>query len=251
MSPWQCLSEELDHWYDAGKTATFWWRDDDAVAPSLQLEGLLRCAGPVPLCLAVIPDLATAELAERLKCVSSAVVLQHGWRHSNHAADGKSEYPPSRSGCEVERELAAGRSLLAEYFGAQSLPAFVPPWHGFDDRFLRLLPQNGITHLSRMGPRPSLLAAQDLVQVNAHVAPIRWTSPRSFGDEAEYLCKMIDHLRGRRTGRYDVTEPTGLLTHHLVQDTRSYKFVSELLNVILQHSAARWLDGKEIFGGYQ
>lgn len=247
MSVWQALSEELDRWSDTGKTATFWWRDDDAVAPTAQLERLLKYAQAAPMCLAVIPDSATPELADRIKDVTSVAVLQHGWNHVNHAATGKSEYPASRSAHEVEREVAAGRRLLAGRFGAQSLPVFVPPWHGFDDCFLPLLASNGITHISRMGPRPSLFADHNLFQVNTHVAPIQWTVPRSFGDEAEYVARIIDHLRGRRTGQYDAGEPTGLLTHHLVQNDRSFQFVSDLLKVTSEHPAGMWLDGEAVF----
>jgi len=247
MSLWQRLAEELNLWSDTGKTATFWWRDDDAVAPTPQLERLLEYAESVPLCLAVIPDSSTAELADRIKNIPSVVVLQHGWNHFNHAEDGKSEYPASRSTHEVEQELAAGCRLLAGRFGAQSLPVFVPPWHGFDDQFLPLLASNGITHISRMGPRRSLFADLNLLQVNAHVAPIRWTVPRSFGDEAEYLSGIIDHLRGRRTGQYDAAEPTGLLTHHLVQDDRSFQFVSDLVSLTSQHQSGEWLAGNAVF----
>jgi hypothetical protein len=247
MSPWQCLDEELNRWSDLDKPATFWWRDDDAVAPTPQLERLLKYAELVPLCLAVIPGLAVPELATRLAELPSVAVLQHGWNHLNHAADGKSEYPSSRSADDVGHELAAGRSRLTGLFGGQLLPVFVPPWHGFASRFLGLLPLNGITHISRIGPRPSMFAADNLGQVNTHVAPIRWTVPRSFGDETDYLLRIIDHLHGRRTGQYHAAEATGLLTHHLVQDDASYRFISRLLSVTLGHPAVCWLDGRTVF----
>jgi hypothetical protein len=247
MNHWQRLSQELDRWSDAGRTATFWWRDDDAVAPTPQLERILRHAHAVPLALAVIPKATTPELAERVRDISSVVVLQHGWAHANHAATGFSEYPSSRTEAEVGRELATGRHLLDELFGAQSIAVFVPPFHGFDDRFLSLLPQNQIPSISRKGPRASRFAAKGLLQVNAHIAPTRWTAPPSFGDDAPYLIALVDHLCGRRTGRYDAAEPTGLLTHHLYHDDGSDEFVSRLVNMTSQHPAARWLHGTEVF----
>lgn len=247
MTAWQGLAQELDLWSESGETATFWWRDDDAVAPTPQLDRLLRCAGFIPLALAVIPKSATRDLAERLRGLASVVVLQHGWAHANHATAGSSEYPSSRSPEDVARELAGGRRVLAEYFDGQSIGVFVPPFHGFDERFLRLLPRNGIERISRRGPRPSRLAAPGLLQVNAHVAPISWTDPPSFGEDAQYLSAIIDHLSGRRSGRYDAAEPTGLLTHHLVQNDRSYEFIARLIAVTSQHPAGKWLDGRDVF----
>lgn len=245
MNIWLRLTEELDRWSDEGKIASFWWRDDDAVAPTRQLETLLAHARSFPLALAVIPGLAAPELAERLRDLRSVVVLQHGWAHRNYLADGRSEFPASRSEHEVARELAEGRSRLRDLFGEQSIAGFVPPWHMFDDRFLPLLPGNGLKCISRKGPRPSLYAAPDLVQVNAHVAPIRWTVPPDFDNEDESVLAIVDHLRGRRVGLYDAHEPTGLLTHHLVQNARSYEFISRFLSVTAQHPAGEWVEARD------
>jgi hypothetical protein len=247
MPMWIRLIRELDHWGASGATATFWWRDDDAVTSTSQLDALFRYAGPIPLALAVIPALATLELADRLRERASAVVLQHGWRHANHAPDGNNEYPGLRSEKDVTRELADGRKRLVDLFGAQALPVFVPPWHGFDARFLPALRQNGLTAISRKGPRAGIFAMPHLFQVNVHISLIAWTDPPSFGEDDVYLAPVIDHLRGRRIGLYDQTEPTGLLTHHLVQDSRSYAFIARLVELVSRHPAARWLDGREVF----
>ncbi len=249
MNLWRGLTEELDRWSDADRCATFWWRDDDAVAPTPELEALLRCAQTVPVALSVIPCVSTRELAARLRGLSSVVVLQHGWDHTNHANAGKSEYPPCRSAAEVAWELKTGAAVLAERFGAQTLRVFVPPWHSFDDRFLAVLPLNGISHLSRKGPRSRVLAAPGLRQVNVHVAPVRWTAQPSFteADGDDCLLTIIDHLAGRRTSRYDPLEPTGLLTHHLVQNGRSYGWMSRLISVTSQHPAGRWLAARDVF----
>ena len=58
MSVFRPLTDEFDRWADQGLTATLWWRDDDAIAPTPALDRLLDAAGPVPLTLAVIPALA-------------------------------------------------------------------------------------------------------------------------------------------------------------------------------------------------
>jgi hypothetical protein len=245
---WQQLIEELDSWRRAGATATFWWRDDDAIQPSVQLDFLLACAGSIPLAMAVIPALATKRLGERLRQHASVTVLQHGWRHDSHLQGGKNEYPPSRAEEDVSRELSEGRGLLGALFGEQAIPVFVPPFHGFDDCFLPLLRRNGLIAISRKGPRSSAFAADGLLQTNAHVAPIRWSIPPSFEDDDVYLETAIDHLRGRRLGFHDPLEPTGLLTHHRDQNARSCDFIAQFVEIVSTHPAATWLSAREIFG---
>ena len=65
---WDRLDRELAAWAAEGREATFWWRDDDAVAATPALDRLLRLteSGGVPLALAVIPAPAEPGLAERL-----------------------------------------------------------------------------------------------------------------------------------------------------------------------------------------
>jgi hypothetical protein len=42
-------------------------------------------------------------------------------------------------------------------------------------------------------------------------------------------------------------EPTGILTHHLVQDEATDAFLDRLIAVSVAHPAALWLDAREIF----
>ena len=117
---WGDLIDELDRWAALARVARFWWRDDDAIRPTPQLDRLLVLADGIPIGLAVIPAAAEASLAERLSGLAWVGVLQHGWRHTNHARHGKkSEYPPTRNSAEVAVELADGRARLAALFAAR------------------------------------------------------------------------------------------------------------------------------------
>ena len=84
---WEALTRELDLWEEDGRTATFWWRDDDAADHTDALNELLllRTALGVPLALAVIPATATPELRAALDQNSAIAVLQHGYSHTNFA----------------------------------------------------------------------------------------------------------------------------------------------------------------------
>jgi hypothetical protein len=243
---WSLLTDELNHWAQGGMVATFWWRDDDAVSDTAQLDDLLNCAGRVPVALAVIPSLADRSLAKKLARYPSVTVLQHGWKHTNHATQGYSEYPAGRSTNEVAREFSVGHRLLKDLFGVQSLPVFVPPFHDFDESYLSLLPQTGLKAISRKGARSDTVVF-GLAVSNIHCAPIVWGEPPSFSSDEEYLCAIIEHLGGRRRGRYDVSEPTGVLTHHLQQNALSYAFMAKLVATLLEHPAASWLDARDVF----
>ena len=61
------------------------------------------------------------------------------------------------------------------------------------------------------------------------------------------LGRIVGHLKARRAGAVDIAEPTGLLTHHLVQDRETAGFIVRLLNVTRHHPAARWIGATEAF----
>ena len=248
MATWSELTQELDRWHETGANATFWWRDDDAADDTPQLDVLFKLAGAIPLALAVIPGLATRTLAESVAQRSSVVVLQHGWRHDNHAQAGNSEYPGSRSMEDVSQELAEGQRVLTGLFGSQAMPVFTPPWHAFDACFLPLLRRNSIIGISRRGPRAGPFARKGLLQANTHMVPVRWSDPPSFEDDGLYLAAAVEHLRGRRLGLHDPEEPTGLLTHHLVHNARCNDFIARFAEIVSTHRAATWLNAKVIFG---
>jgi hypothetical protein len=241
---WPDLAVELDRWEEAGRTARLWWRDDDAVAPTPQLDRLLQIAGGAPLALAVIPQMAEPDLAERLAGEQHVAVLQHGWRHANHAATGKkSEYPAQRSGADVVGELAAGRARLAALFGERALPILVPPWNRFDEHFVPLLAAAGIAALSQMAPRKTALPAE-IVTIDVHLDVVAWHEGREFVGTGAALGRLIAELCTRRQS--DDETAIGVLTHHLVMDGATEGFMARLAGIVAAHPAARWAGAAEM-----
>jgi len=110
---WSDLFEELDRWGESGRMATLWWRDDDVTAPNDRLDRLLAIAGEVPVTLAVIPAMVAPELVPWLaRRAAHIAVVQHGWRHANHA-DGrrKSEFPAARAPAATRLPSPSTRSM--------------------------------------------------------------------------------------------------------------------------------------------
>jgi hypothetical protein len=251
---WSDLINELDCWKEARRVATLWWRDDDAAGPSSQLDRLLSISGEIPVSLAVIPAEADAGFAAWLAHPSRShqttrlAVLQHGWRHKNHAVNGKkSEFPSERRRRAVASDLAAGRTKLAALFEVRALPVLVPPWNRFDCSFLPLLPACGLGAISRIQSRRSARAAPGIVAANVHVDLVAWVGARRFIGERVALAGLIGHLRTRRLAEVDAEEPTGILTHHLVQDEATDTFLRRLAANTGAHRAACWLDATEVF----
>lgn len=247
---WRDLALELDQWAELGRTATLWWRDDDAAAPSRRLDELLETADGVPLALAVIPAAAGPALAARLhrEPASAVQVLQHGWRHHDHSNGGKkSEFPPSRQRDAMAADLTQGRRRLAGLFGERALAVFAPPWNRFADALLPLLAAAGLGAVSRVKPRAAAWLLPGVFAANVHVDLVAWRDGRGFLGEAATLGGLVGHLRDRRSGAADPDEPTGILTHHLVQDAATGGFLRRLVETTRRHPAARWLAGAEVF----
>jgi hypothetical protein len=254
MADWNDLDRELDAWATAGETATFWWRDDDAVTATPALQQLLALAAataePLPLALAVIPAGADAHLAEALQEARHVTVLQHGYAHANRAPAGakKSEFPAGREVAGALDELTQGTRQLMDLFGARALPVLVPPWNRIDPELAARLAEIGIRGLSGYGARRAPTAGAGTVVVNTHVDIMRWHGRREFLGVQDCLALALAHLRARRQRRVDPAEPTGLLTHHLVHDAAAWRFLAELVQRSAGHRAARWAPAPELFG---
>jgi hypothetical protein len=251
MTSWAALDAELDRWAEAGRRATLWWRDDDAVAATPQLERLLltarrRDGEPVPLCLAVIPAAADSGLAATVAAQKRLSVLQHGFAHRNHAPPGekKAELGAHRPVAAILDELSAGRDRLRQMFAAAFLPVLVPPWNRMASPVRDGLGRIGLRGYSAYGAR----APGERGVVNAHVDIVAWHQGRGFLGGPAALGLLIGHLSARREGRADAEEPTGLLTHHLVHDEGCWEFLTDLLHLLEGRREVRWLAGADIFG---
>ncbi len=244
---WLELARELDAWAESDRAATFWWRDDDAAAPSPELDRLLavRANFGVPLSLAVIPAEAGAPLAGALAGAAGVTVLQHGYSHRNHAppAEKKAELIAGRPGDSMLEELAEGRRRLTALFGGRFSPTLVPPWNRIDAALVPRLPGLGFTGLSAFGPRALAEPAPGLGQTNCHLDIIDWRGSRGFAGAAPVLARTVAHLAARRLGAADAVEATGLLTHHLVLDRACWTFLGDFLAHTCRHPAVRWIGG--------
>jgi hypothetical protein len=246
---WAALEAELDIWRSAGRTASFWWRDDDAITRTGALDRLLALAEDTPIALAVIPGNAEGDLAGRLADGPAVTVLQHGWRHVNHAPAGerKSELGAHQPLSRRLDQIRLGRERLRSLFGPRALGVLVPPWNRIAPDLIPHLPEAGIHGLSTTGARREGAPAAGVRALNVHADLIDWRGSRGFIGETTAIGLILRHLRGRYLGTIDHEEPTGILTHHLVQDAATERFLGRLIAIARRHPAARFAPIPDLF----
>lgn len=242
---WHPLLTELARWDHAGRTASFWLRDDDAVAPAAALDRLLDITrGPaVPLALAVIPAHTGQALAGRLSDEPHASVLVHGWSHDNHAPDGakKQELGLQRPRDIVLGELTEGLSAISRLHAARALPVLVPPWNRIEPALIADLVPLGFAALSVFGrPKPASIR-----MLNANVDIMDWHGTRRCRDHGVLVGEIVARLEQARMHGAD---PVGLLTHHLVHDEMAWSFLENLFEITARHRACRWRSVAEMLG---
>lgn len=249
------IQEELDAWKQVNRTACLWWRDDDAARDCPELERLLEISSRhrIPCNLAVIPAAAENSLRERLSHAPLAWVLQHGYAHVNHAPRGQGsgawELGLHRPMEAILQDLHQGRECLEAMFPDRFVPVVVPPWN-------RMAPEV-YPHLARLGmagvsaewkPDPEFPAG-GVRSVPAHVDLLRWKGKQArFAGAEKVAGTLVEHLRRKRLEPREVSNPTGILTHHLEMDEDAWSFMDTLAQVTRAHGACRWLSAREIFG---
>ena len=253
QGPWIWLKQELDRWLELGAAAEFWWRDDDAVSvtPQLQQLCLLSDRYSVPLSLAVIPQNLQSDLPSYLNDYPQLTVLQHGFAHISHATPGqrKLELGGSWSSKEAMPCLLQGRERLQEAFTGQFVEVMVPPWNRISEELSEALGAAGYRGLSTLKARKPGSRESGLKIFNTHLDPINWRHGARFLGAYPCIAVLVQHLIAKRCGYRDQDEPTGLLTHHLVQNQAVWRFTESLLDFLNRHPAASWSDARRLWAG--
>ena len=235
---WQGLEAELARWRDAGRTPTFWWRDDDATERTPALERLLALSrtSAVPVALAVVPLGAAPQLFAGLE----ACVLMHGTDHRNRARAGekKTEFPAAEPPEQALGRLREARERLAALAGRAFTPVLAPPWNRFPRALVPRLPQIGMHGFTGFGARGEKIPG--VTEINTHVDIIDWQGTRGFVGEDAALRALMKPLTA------ESEEPTGVLTHHAVHDEAAWAFLERLYERTRRHGA-RWAEAPKLF----
>jgi peptidoglycan/xylan/chitin deacetylase (PgdA/CDA1 family) len=192
----------------------FFLRDDDACTLDKSFRFFFDAAmeRSIPVVYAVIPgrmDKAFIRFMRRAKDKTPHLldIVQHGWMHTNHSADGtKYEFGASRplkiQRVDVRLGLERMRSAFDEFF----TPAFVPPYHGYDKRTLQVLGEERFSVFSAGTPR--LKAYQRCTELPAKISFTDYArgKPYTVNTAAEMMEKLIKSARRAPL--------SGVLMHH-------------------------------------
>lgn len=240
---WAALDAELNRRTD--RPAAFWWRDDDAVAPSGQLSRLLQLREQLglPLGLAAIPARAEAALGRALP-EEGVAILVHGFDHANHELGGRppAELGAQRRRAEVAAQLEFGLRRLADLFAGRVLPVLAPPFNRIAPRLVASVRQAGFTHVSVDSDFDGL----GLASVNVHADVMNWRS-RTAAEPRVVIRSLLAALRLRRAGLVSSRRPIGILTHHLVHDDGAWDLAGTLLARLRSHPAATFPPLRTVF----
>ena len=250
---WKRLNEEMQRWHDLGQAVRLWWRDDDAIEPTSELERLIMLIrqAEAPLALAVIPAHASGALAERLSTEPLMRPVMHGWRHDNHepVERKKCEFGSARQTEALRADLSLGRENITRLFGASAARFFVPPWNRISPQSVSLLPEFKIQALSGYG-EPGLQRRDHLRVLNTHIDPIDWRGSQSLVAEQDLVARLVGLLVSRRESNH-FDDPIGFLTHHLVHDSAIWNFCERLCGFVAAHPSADWYDAYTIVGLFE
>ena len=252
MSNWDAIRRELDIWEEQKRTASFWWRDDDAKDVTDRLSRMMKIAQSfnITVGLSVIPLGHKPKLRDFVFSEKNLAVLVHGYAHVNYARarQHKSEIGGERPLPDIVEDLLQGIQISRRAFGQKLLPVMVPPWNQISTRAIQQLPDLGYVGFSTWKPRPIVEAHPLLVQVNTHLDMIDWRHDRKVKDEARIIGLLLRKLRWRRANPVRAQEPLGLLTHHALWSREKEQIVVNMLRTTKTHPAARWISPRVAFG---
>jgi predicted deacetylase len=222
-----------------GAPLRLFFRNDDVDEDEAPLRRLVRLfvERNTPLNLGVIPGRLTAACAELLaESVGAAPELlelnQHGWRHLNHEREGrKCEFGASRTYAEQLADITQGQSRMAEAFGPNWFPVFIPPWNRCTEETRRALDHLGFRALSakRGG---AVVTGYRFEEISITLDLYRWNDGARLKSPEEVVDELIAQLSRPR--------PIGVALHHKVMDEHAFSFLCSLLDTLAAHPAARF-----------
>jgi predicted deacetylase len=233
------LRQRLEQLRAARQTVDVFFRDDDVDEDEATLWCLLNTflfLG-VPLNLQVIPGklkTATVRLLRQQQQTHPTLIElnQHGWTHTNHETEGrKCEFGASRNFHAQLADIARGKAVLDDAFGAHWHPVFTPPWNRCTADTLRALDQLGFRVFSKDRGKEQI-TSYGFTEISMTLDLYRWRPRATMKSPTEIERELIAQLQRR--------EPLGILLHHKVMDTVAFSLLASLLDELRRFPVVRF-----------
>ena len=207
-------------------SARLFIRNDDVWTMEVEFRRFFDLAidRGIPVVHAVIPGKMDQGLVRFLcrakeKTPQLLDIVQHGWMHANHSIDVgiKYEFGAARSLQSQREDIRQGLKKMRNAFGKCFVPAFVPPYHGYDQRTLQVLHEEGFQAFSAGIRRPEV--KKRFIEVPAQLSFSRYEE----GQKSIHSAKEMFALLAKSIHRKPLS---GVLTHH--KDFKGASFNREL-----------------------
>jgi len=222
-------------------SARLFIRNDDVclLDPEFRYFFDLAVERGIPVVHAVIPGKMDQGLVRFLcrakeKMPQLLDIVQHGWMHTNHSLDEgiKYEFGEVRSLQSQREDIRQGFKKMCKAFGKHFVPAFVPPYHGYDQRTLQVLHEEGFQAFSAGIRRPEV--KKRFIEVPAPLSFSRYDQgQKSIHSAKEMLALLAQSIHRRPL--------SGVLTHH--KDFKGAAFRRELTQFFDYIAALRDKEG--------
>jgi peptidoglycan/xylan/chitin deacetylase (PgdA/CDA1 family) len=195
-------------------SARFFIRNDDVWTLDREFRFFFDLAleRDLPVIYAVIPGKMERGLVRFLCQAKERTphlldIVQHGWLHENHSRKvaTKYEFGPSRAYGAQQEDIRQGFKKMRMAFGENFIPAFVPPYHGYDQRTFRVLHEEGFRVLS--AGHCSSQKSKGLIEMPAQVSFSCYEKGRpKIKNAREVVRTLARGIYGRAL--------SGIVTHH-------------------------------------
>ncbi|UCD79428.1 MAG: polysaccharide deacetylase family protein [Desulfobacterales bacterium] len=224
-----CIVDACEQASGPGEAYIF-FRADDIAAPGNRFRTLLEVFSfhRAPLCLAVVPAWLTPARWKAIEGIMKNDAHlwcwhQHGWRHANHAIEGKKqEFGPQRTPADLAHDMRRGHQRLRSLMGRSFYPVFTPPWNRCGHEALATLKRSGYLAVSRSrGSRPPSPPGLPSFDVDVDLHTRKEESPKAGWDN------LFNELQ-----RAISEGCCGIMIHHQRMNTAAFVFLDVLLKVL-------------------
>lgn len=228
----------------ASSPVPFLFRADDIGAPgarfSEMIEPFLRHR--VPVALAVVPAWLTVSRWRSLKRYNEKDPAlwcwhQHGWRHRNHAPEGKKqEFGPGRTRGHLVNDLQRGKERLSEILEAAFEPIFTPPWNRMSLTALETVKGLGYRAVSRFaGAKPPPIEGLPDLFMDVDLHTRKEADPDTAWENVLKELRLAV-MRGR----------CGIMLHHQRMNPHASTFLDALLGLLKEDARIRILHFRDL-----
>ena len=185
----------------------------------------------IPVIYGIIPNLIEKKLVhflnkEKKKNSHLLDITQHGFSHKNYSKnkENKYEFGPTRTYIQQKQDIYKGYLKMQKLFGNNFTPAFIPPYHGYDFKTLKIINELKIPIFS--AGYKTMFKDKSFLDLPAQV------STNKYNHKGKPLFSSLDEIIRNfviAKNRYLIT---GILIHPNTLNYKSFKILKDFFKIL-------------------